>query len=471
MLHNPCLTPILQVTEEERQAGSLARVLQWLEELGPQDGALLTNGKVLEVLGLQEKAATSKLISLIINMVGIHPDWVNSRLRDKFRDYLAKSKTSLRPLLEAEPDAPWLYLARLTRTDGLGDLRHPVLLSPKAPQSKVAKLLQKTLEKHGEGEQQCHSCKRLGDLSLCGCLAVTFCNSSCQEQDEDHTKVCLYMGEENVVLLPRSDQLYRQQANKLKRTVKEKVEMIKGMKVEMARKTKKLEQARAKLNLGRRVSLVERSLGKVPRLRRGNLTVALSISKKEGVARITSLPHPGLKLWLGQLEVDPNSPALPAPAPRAALSHKVPGAEPALPTEVHPEPALPPAAGQDQLEPALPPAPEDAVPPAPEDALLPAPEDALPPAPEGALPPVPDQGREPVPIPAPEDALPPAAVQDHEMVALPPAVGDTLEDAAVAAPAPAAEKSRPAPPRYSRKDKRVLVDLGRAATPMSKVHI
>ena len=80
------------MTEEERQAGSLARVLQWLEELGPQDGTLLTNGKVLEVLGLQEKAATSKLISLIINMVGIHPDWVNSRLRDKFRDYLAKSK-------------------------------------------------------------------------------------------------------------------------------------------------------------------------------------------------------------------------------------------------------------------------------------------------------------------------------------------------------------------------------------------
>ena len=450
MLHNPRLTPILQVTEEERQAGSLARMLQWLEELGPQDGALLTNDRVLEVVGLQEKAATSKLISLIINMVGIHPDWVNSRLRDRFRDYLAKSKTSLRPLLEAEPDAPWLYLARLTRTDGLGDLRHPVLLSPKAPQSKVAKLLQKTLEKHGEGEQQCHSCKRLGDLSLCGCLAVTFCNSSCQEQDEDHTKVCLYMGEENVVLLPRSDQLYRQQASKLKRTVEEKVEMIKGMKVEMARKTKKLEQARAKLNLGRRVSLVERSLGKVPRLRRGNLTVALSISKKEGVARITSLPHPGLKLWLGQLEVDPNAPALPAPAPRAALSHQVPGAEPALPTEVHPETALPPA---------------------PEDALLPAPEDALPPAPEGALPPASDQSREPVPIPAPEDALPPAAVQDHEMVALPPAVGDTLEDAAVAAPAPAAEKSRPAPPRYSRKDKRVLVDLGRAATPMSKVHI
>ena len=64
-------------------------------------------------------------------------------------------------------DAPWLYLTRLTSTDRRGDLRQPAQLSPKAPQSKVAKLLHTTLQKHGEGEQQCHACRRWGDLSRC----------------------------------------------------------------------------------------------------------------------------------------------------------------------------------------------------------------------------------------------------------------------------------------------------------------
>ena len=289
-------------------------MLQWLEELGPKDGELLTNSKMLEVMDLKENAATHKLLDTVIAMAGIHPDWQDRHLRDRFRRYLVQSATTLRPVLVAEPDAPWLYLARLTSTDRLGDLRQPALLFSRPLQSKVAKLLHKTLEKHGEGEQRCHSCKRWGDLSLCGCLAVTFCDARCQEQDEEHAKICLVHEEENVVLLARSDMRHRQRANKLEGVCRGNKEEIRRLKEEMARKTKKLEQARTKLNMRRRVSLVERSLAKVPRMGRGNLTVALSISKNEGVARITSLPHPGLKLWLGQLEVDPDSPPRADPA-------------------------------------------------------------------------------------------------------------------------------------------------------------
>ena len=447
-------------------------------------------------MDLKEKAATLKLLNAVIAMAGIHPDWQDKQLRDRFRDYLIQSATYLRPMLAVEPDAPWVYLARLTSTGRQGDLRQPALLSPKTPQSKVAKLLHKTLQKHGEGEQQCHACRRWGDLSLCGCLAVTFCNVRCQEQDEEHTRVCLQLEEENVVLLARSDMRHRQRANKLEGVAREKEEKIGRMKEEMARKTKKLEQARAKLNLRRRVSLVERSLAKVPRMGRGNLTVALSISKKEGVARITSLPHPVLKLWLGQLEVDPDSPDRPATSPRAAAAEPALLAEglpkPALHTaadQMEVEPALPPAAedpfptaAEDPLPPAaedvlplaaedpLPPAADDPLPPAAEDALPLAAEDALPLAAEDALPPATDQAHKPALLPAPEDSLRHGAGQDEEMPAPPLAPVDELEEDAVTAPAPAAEKIRPAPPRsHSRKDKRVLVDLGRAATPFSKV--
>lgn len=139
------------MTEEEKHAISLAKVLEYLEGMGPEDGHLLTNDRVLEVMDLHETATTSKLLALVIAMAGIHPDWQDKHLKNRFRSYLVQSATTLRQVLEAEPDAPWVYLARLTRTDRLGDLRQPALLSPKAPQSKIAKLLQKTLEKHGQG--------------------------------------------------------------------------------------------------------------------------------------------------------------------------------------------------------------------------------------------------------------------------------------------------------------------------------
>ena len=402
------------MTEEEKHAISLAKVLKYLEGLGPEDGQLLTNDRVLEVMDLQETATTTKLLALVIAMAGIHPDWQDRRLKNRFRSFLVQSATTLRQVLEAEPDSPWVYLARLTRTDLLGDLRQPALLSPKAPQSKIAKLLKKTLEKHGKGQQQCHGCRRWGDLSLCGCLAVTFCDTKCQEEDEEHARECQELEKENVVLLARSTLRHRQRANKLDGVARAKEMRIRRMREEMARRSevtkkmsKKLVRARATLNLTRRVSLVEPTLTKVPRLKKGNNLVALSISKKEGVARLTPLPHPTLKLWQSQLEEKPNPPALPALA--SALPAQVPEAVPAP----DPEPA-----GAAQADP----------------------------APETALPGGSDQG-----APAPRDALLPLAPEAQ------PATN----------PNPAPGKKSLA--KHPRKDKVVLLELSNSARPFSKV--
>ena len=402
------------MTEEELHAISLAKVLEYLEGMGPEDGHLLTNDRVLEVMDLHETATTSKLLTLVIAMAGIHPDWQDKLLKDRFRSYLVQSATTLRQVLEAEPDAPWVYLARLTRTDRLGDLRQPALLSPKAPQSKIAKLLQKTLEKHGKGEQQFHGCRRWGDLSLCGCLAVTFCDAKCQEQDEEHARDCQELEEENVVLLARSTLRHRQRANRLDGAARAKEMRIRRMREEMARRSqetkkmsKKLVRARATLNLTRRVSLVERSLTKVPRLKKGNNLVALSISEKEGVARLTHLPHPTLKLWQSQLEEKPNPPALPALA--SALPAQVPEAVPA------PDPEPTGAAQAD-------------------------------PAPGTALPGGPDQD-----APAPCDALLPLAPEAQ----------------AATYPTPGPGKKSLA--KYARKNKGVLLELCNSARPFSKV--
>ena len=68
------------MTEEEKHAISLAKVLAYLEGLGPADRQLLTNDRVLEVMDLQETATTSKLLALVIAMAGIHPDWQDRRL-------------------------------------------------------------------------------------------------------------------------------------------------------------------------------------------------------------------------------------------------------------------------------------------------------------------------------------------------------------------------------------------------------
>ena len=408
LLHDPSSTLFFQVTEEEKHAAALARALEYLEGLGPEDGHLLTNDRVLEVMDLQETATTFKLLTLVIVMAGIHPDWRDKQLKDRFRSYLVQSATTLRPMLAAERDAPWLYLAKL------GDLRQPALLLPKAPQSKVAKLLKKTLEKHGEGQQQCHACRRWGDLALCGCLAVTFCDAKCQEQDEEHARECQELEAENVVLLARSKLRHRQRANRLDGVARAKEMRIRRMREEMARRsevtkkmTKKLVRARATLNLTRRVSLIEQSLTKVPRLKKGNNLVALSISKKEGVARLTPLPHPTLKLWQSQLEEKPDPPALPAPA--SALPAQVPEAVPAP----DPEPA-----GAAQADP----------------------------APETALPGGPDRD-----APAPCDALLPLAPETQ------PATN----------PNPAPGKKSLA--KYARKDKGILLELSNSSRPFSKV--
>ena len=80
---DPSSTLILQETEEERHANSLAKVLEYLEGMSQEDRELLTNGKVLEVMDLHETATTSKLLALVIAMAGIHPDWQDKRLKDR----------------------------------------------------------------------------------------------------------------------------------------------------------------------------------------------------------------------------------------------------------------------------------------------------------------------------------------------------------------------------------------------------
>ena len=94
------------MTEEELHAISLAKVLEYLEGMGPEDGHLLTNDRVLEVMDLHETATTSKLLALVIAMAGIHPDWQDKHLKDRFRSYLVQSATTLRQVLEAEPLHP-----------------------------------------------------------------------------------------------------------------------------------------------------------------------------------------------------------------------------------------------------------------------------------------------------------------------------------------------------------------------------
>ena len=85
---------------------------------------------MLEVMDLQETTTTSKLLALVMAMAVIHPDSGTA----------SGGNWPIRPPPGActEPDAPWLNLARLTRTDRLGELQQPALLYPKAPQSKIA---------------------------------------------------------------------------------------------------------------------------------------------------------------------------------------------------------------------------------------------------------------------------------------------------------------------------------------------
>ena len=443
--------------EQEQHADAVSEVMEWLDSLGPGDMEHVTNSKVLKVLDLQDKTAKSKLFYLVIAMTGIHASWQDRNLRDRFEKYFSNSKSSLQPrglrkLLETEPSAPWVYLVRVVR----GDLHQPALLSPKLPNnlSKVARLLHKALEKFGEGEQQCQHCGQWGDHKVCGCLEVVYCSAECQEMDEQHSKNCLDLLEKNPMLLRRSDLRYRQRANSMGAAVKMKQQQLRRILEERARQTegtrmmsRKLEKARATLGLARKVSLLEQKLARVPRLREGDSLVALSVPKQEGVARLVPLPHPFLKLWQGQLEQKPD-PALPslAVAEPALAAEAALAADAALPADLAlPAVAALPAQSALQAEAALGKAglkAQDAAPaPAegqtqevslPQDNLLPAPED--------------------LPVDAPGPALPPAVRKSRAM---------------------ARERGgrEKAPPRYTRRDKGVFVELGISHRPFSKVWI
>ena len=429
--------------------------MEWLDSLGPGDMESVTNGKVLEVLDLEDKTAEAKLHSLVIAMSGIHPSWKDHHLNSRFTKYFVQSKSSRRKVLEDDPSATWHYLVKVVR----GDLHRPALLSPKLPEklSKVARLLHMALQKHGEGEQECEHCRMWGDHNLCGCLEVVYCSVRCQEMDMEHTRVCMDVEEKNPMLLHRSDLRHRQRANSLVAAVKKKDQQLRRLldqKADQAEGTKKLSQkldlaakelhnARATLGMARKVSLLEQKLARVPRLREGDSLVVLSVPKQEGVARLVPLHHPVLKLWQGQLEVKPNPPALLA----------LPVAEPAL----QGQPALP-------AEAAL-----------PADPTLP----AQPALQAGAALPVetglPAQAAAPDEAPAAGQALGVPVPQD----ALAPAAQEVLVDAPGPALAPAVRKSRTmareqgkrekAPPRFTRRDKGVFVELGISHRPFSKV--
>ena len=423
--------------------------MEWLKSLGPGDMESVTNGKVLEVLDLENKTAESKLLSLVIAMSGIHPSWKDHHLTTRFAKYLFQSKSSLREVLETEPRATWIYLVKVVR----GDLHQPALLSPKLPQnlSKVARLLYKALEKHGEGEQQCEHCRRWGDHDLCGCLEVVYCSPHCQEMDVEHARNCMAVEEQNPVLRRRSDVRYRLRANSMVAAVKKKEQQLrrvldqKAYQVEVTKKLNKkldlaaeqLHKTRATLGLARKVSLLEQKLTSVPRLHRGGSLVALSVAKQEGVARLVPLPHPFLKLWQGQLEVKPDPPVLPAlPVAEPDLQ-----AEPALPVEaaLPADPALPaqPALQVEAVLPAQVAAPEGA-PAAGQAQGVAVPQDALAPAPQE------------VPVDARGPGLAPAVRKSRSM-------------------ARERSKREKAPPRYTRRDKGVFVELGISHRPFSKV--
>ena len=288
--------------EQEQHAAAVSMIMEWLEGLGPGDMEHVTNAKVLMVMDLEDKTAESKLLSIVIAMAGIHPSWKGHHLNNRFAKFFSMSKSSFREVLEAEPNAPWVYLVRVFR----GDLRQPALLSPKLPQhlSKVARLLHEAMEKFGEGEQQCQHCARWGDHDLCGCVNVVYCSAECQEMDEQHFRNCLDLQEQNPMLLRRSDLRYRQRANsmgaavkkkrqQLRRILEERAQQAEGTrmvtrKLEVARR--ELEKARATMGMVGKVSLLEQQLTRVPKLREGDSLLALSVPRKEGVARLVPLP-------------------------------------------------------------------------------------------------------------------------------------------------------------------------------------
>ena len=419
---------------QEQHSSAVSGVIEWLDSLGPGDMEKMTNAKVLEVLDLEDKTARVKLLSLVINMSGIHPSWKDHHLNSRFSNYFYNSKSRHREVLEEQPNAIWEYLVKVVR----GELHKPAMLVPKVPQhlSKVARLLRKALEKHGDCEQQCEHCKNWGDHDLCGCMEVVFCSVRCQEMEVEHTMVCVKMEEENPMLLRRSDLRHRQRANCMTGVVKKKQKQLRRMLDERAEKTveskklhnklevaaKKLAKARATLGQARKVSLLEQQLASVHSPRKGDSLVAISVSRQEGVAKLVPLPHPVLKLWQGQLErkPDPVLPALPAKA--------VPPGDPALPAQPahQAEADLPVQAAKPDQVPAGGQAQGVLV---PQDDLAPAPVDVV-------------------------DALDPA---------LPPAVRKSRTMARERG-----EREK-APPRYTRRSKGVFVELGIRHRPFSKV--
>ena len=434
---------------------AVSRVMEWLDSLGPGDMESVTNCKVLEVLDLEDKTATAKLHSLVIAMSGIHPSWKDHHLNTRFTKYLGQSKSSRREVLEADPSGTWHYLVKVVR----GNLHRPALLSPKLPEnlSKVARLLHTALEKHGDGEQECEHCRRWGDHNLCGCLEVVYCSLRCQEMDTEHTRVCMDLEEKNPMLLHRSDLRHRQRANsmvaavkkkdlQLRRLLDQKADQV-GVNEKLSQKldlaAEELHKARATLGLARKVSLLEQKLARVPKLSEGDSLVALSVPKQEGVARLVPLHHPFLKLWQGQLEVKPDPPALLV----------LPVAEPALQNE----PALP-AEAAFPADPALP-----AQPALQAGAALPV-ETGLPA--KAAAPDEAPAAGQALGVPIPLDALAPAA-QEVPEDAPGPAAGQAVRKSRTMARERG--KREKAPPRFTRRDKGVFVELGISHRPFSKV--
>ena len=212
-----------ELEEQEAQSSdghkSLEDIVAELAHLGKEEAvAVLRNSYLLNLYICYGHAVLNPLVELLLRVLGVQEAWVTKKLKNKFRLYFLRSVTVYRSKVENEPYSVWWYLEQLQEG---GDLHEAHLKHPPQGSSSLPSFLDR-LSNCRNDDVSCEHCGVKEDLLVCSCTTKFFCGEECRElaanSGQHNSTNCVKLEEEaklGAMLLSPAAIHHRNRANRL----------------------------------------------------------------------------------------------------------------------------------------------------------------------------------------------------------------------------------------------------------------